>query len=209
MADRDAILPQQGTPSRTIVDSVEWLFEPYWPGDRLIARLAEGDVTLTDTAGHRAGPEFDDSAKLLVMAIDADSAVVDGIWTSQAFMGHGDDLSGTEALHAFVAIDLLELDGAALFDIPFQERRRLLASVVAEGRRVRISPTVRVPLQPWLVAWRGDGFSRYVAKHQNSRYRPGEQAQDWLILSVEPERSPSLVARMFGRRRTKPRRIED
>ena len=38
--------PQQPTPARAEVASVEWLFEPFWPGDRLIVRLADGAATV-------------------------------------------------------------------------------------------------------------------------------------------------------------------
>lgn len=222
MADRDAILPQQGTHAVAIVSSVQWLFEPYWPGDRLIARLEDGQVSITDAAGQPAAPELVEVASLLAAAIDADAAVVDGIWTSQPFVGQRErarrgtetlvpvpDRSAMETRRAFVAIDLLELEGAPLYDVPLQERRRLLASVVAEDVRVRISPAVKLPLRPWVDAWRADGFAHYVAKHVNSRYRPGEQVDDWLIISAEPERRASVMGRMFGHRPRKPRRIED
>lgn len=228
MADHAPLLPQQGTYAEAIVASVQWLFEPYWPGDRLIARLSDGQVTITDAAGEPAGAEFSEAGPLLALAIDADAAVVDGIWTSQPFVGNGDgarrvaetmveegfvesvtDPAGMETRRAFVAIDLLELDGAPLLDVPFQERRRLLRSVLAEDVRVRISPAVKLPLRPWLDAWRSNGFAYYVAKHVNSRYRPGQQVEDWLVISAEPERLPSVVGSMFGQRPRKLRRIED
>jgi len=228
MADPEPILPQQGTYALAVVASVQWLFEPYWPGDRLIARLADGKVTLTNAAGEPAAPEFDEAAPLLAMAIDAESAVIDGIWTSQPFVGNGDgarrlaetlveegvvesvpDPAAMETRRAFVAIDLLELEGAPLYDVPFQERRRLLASLVSEDVRVRLSPVVKLPVRPWLDAWRANGFSYYVAKHVNSRYRPGEQVEDWLVMSAEPEKPPSMVGRFFGQRPRKLRRIED
>lgn len=228
MAEHDPILPQQATYASAVVASVQWLFEPYWVGDRLIARLHEGRVTVTDAAGERAGGDLAEAADVLAGAIDAESAVIDGIWTAQPFVGDGrvarrlaetlaeegredeaPDPMELETRRAFVAIDLLELDGRSLADVPYQERRRLLTSVVEESVRVRISPAVKQPLGPWLHAWRSNGFSLYVAKHVNSRYRPGERVEDWLILSATPERPPSMIGRMFGQRPKKLRRIED
>lgn len=232
MPDTEAIRPQLAIYAAVSITSVEWLFEPYWSGDRLVARLHGGRVALTDEAGMPAGPEFDETAELLAAAIDADAAVIDGVWTAQPFVGDGssarrlaDALAETlaeegraeevpdpeelETRRAFVAFDLVELDGMSLADVPYQERRRLLASVVAENVRVRVSPAVKQPLAPWLHAWRGNGFTHYVAKHVNSRYRPGEQVEDWLIVSAAPERGPSMVGRMFGQRPRKLRRIED
>jgi ATP-dependent DNA ligase len=114
-----------------------------------------------------------------------------------------------EKRRAFVAVDLVELDGQSLADVPYQERRRLLASVVQENVRVRVSPAVKLPIHAWLHAWRGNGFTHYVAKHVNSRYRAGELVDDWLIVSAEPERGPTISGRLMGQRPKKLRRIED
>jgi len=211
MAQPEPVLPQQATPADAVITSVQWLFEPCWSGDRLMARLQAGRVTLTDAAGEPAGPEFAEAADELLAAIDADAAVIDGIWT-----GHGGDVrleladpSSMRARRTFVAIDLVELEGASLAQVPYQERRRLLASVLAEKGRVRISPSVRQPAGDWLRAWWGDGFTHYVAKHVNSRYHPGERADDWLIVSAKPETSPSIGGRLLGRRPKKLLLIED
>jgi bifunctional non-homologous end joining protein LigD len=228
MTSPDPVLPQHATPAEVVITSVDWLFEPYWIGDRLIARLGGGRVTLTDGEGKPARAEFAEAADELLAAIDADAAVIDGIWTAQPFVGDGvgaqrwaetmaeeglvdepPDPISMEKRRAFVAVDLVELDGQSLADVPYQERRRLLTSVVQENVRVRVSPAVKLPIHPWLHAWRGNGFTHYVAKHVNSRYRAGELVEDWLIVSAEPERSPTIAGRLMGQRPKKLRRIED
>ena len=228
MTTPDPVLPQRATPAEVVIDSVEWLFEPYWSGDRLIARLHGGRVTLTDAMGKPAAADLAEAADELLTAIDADAAVIDGIWTAQPFVGDGNgarqwaetmaeeglvdeppDPISMEKRRAFVAVDLVELDGVSLGDVPYQERRRLLSSIVEENVRVRVSPAVKLPIRPWLHAWRGNGFTHYVAKHVNSRYRPGEQVEDWLIVSSEPEKYPSIAGRLMGQRPKKLRRIED
>lgn len=228
MTSPEPVLPQLATPAEVIINSVNWLFEPYWSGDRLVARLHAGRVTLTDEAGEPARDDCAEAADELLAAIDAEAAVIDGIWTAQPFVGDGvgaqrwaetmaeeglvdepPDPISMEKRRAFVAVDLVELDGQSLADVPYQERRRLLASVVEENVRVRVSPAVKLPIRPWLHAWRGNGFTHYVAKHVNSRYRPGEQVEDWLIVSSEPEKYPSIAGRLMGQRPKKLRRIED
>lgn len=206
MATPKPVLPQRATPTEAVITSVQWLFEPFWSGDRFMARLEDGRVTLTDAVGKPAGTELDEAADLLRAAIDAGAVLIDGVWTAQP-SAEGVEPS-RDARPAFVAIDLVELEGEPLAEVPYLERRRLLASVLAEGRRVRISPAVRQPVNAWLRAWRAQGFSRYVAKHVNSRYHPGEQAEDWLIMSLEPEPVPG-VGRMFRLRPKKLRLIED
>ncbi len=85
---------------------------------------------------------------------------------------------------AFVAVDLLELDGQALLDLPLLERKRLLESVVFEGDLVRWSPYVRPPVDPWLVTWRSLGFRSLAFKGANSRYRPGSTSQEWAVVEI-------------------------
>ena len=172
--------------------------------------------------------ETADATEILSGAILADEALVDGVWTAQPFVGDGSparawaetiaveglasdlpDPLETERRRAFVAIDLVELDGMPLHDVPFQERRRLLESVIDEGIRVRLSQLVKQPLAGWLVGWRANGFTHYVAKHMNSRYRPGERTEDWLKLSLRSEAPRSMMGRMMGGRGDRVRRVRD
>lgn len=223
----DLLLPQRPTDARAEVLSVEWLFEPMWPGTRLMARVDGGRVDLSDELGRPAGDDAAEVVDLLRTAVLADRAVIDGVWTPQPFVGDGsmartwaetiaeeglaEELPNpleTERRRAYVAVDLVELDGEALHDVPFQERRRLLESVVDEGVQVRISPLVKAPVGGWLVGWRTNGFTHYLAKHQNSKYEPGERCDDWLKLSVRVEPPRGLVGRMFGMR-DRVRRIRD
>ena len=158
----------------------------------------------------------------------ADRALVDGVWSAQPFVGDGsmartwadtihqeglaDELPyplEVERRRAFVAVDLVELDGEPLHDVPFQERRRLLESVIDEGVQVRLSQVVKHPLGGWLVGWRLNGFTHYLAKHMNSRYMPGERNDDWLKLSLRADAPRGFIGRMIGGRGERIRRIRD
>lgn len=85
---------------------------------------------------------------------------------------------------AFVAIDLLELDGTEILDVPLLERRRLLDSIVSESDLVRRGLYVRPPVEPWLISWRSIGFRKIALKAQNGRYRPGTDADDWAVADI-------------------------
>lgn len=80
---------------------------------------------------------------------------------------------------AFMAIDILWLDGESLLNVPLMERKRLLESVLLEGDLVRRTMVVRPPVEPWYRQWRALGFRAFVTKSANSRYRPGVEADDW------------------------------
>lgn len=225
----DPVLPQRPTSANAEVLSVEWLFEPLWPGDRLLAHRDEFGVRLTDELGRPAGDEVAEAANVLRDAITASTAIVDGVWTAQPFVGDGSlarnwadtiaqeglsdelpDPVAEEQRRAFVAVDLLELEGEPLLDVPFQERRRVLESVIDEGIQVRVSPVVKQPIAGWMSGWRTNGFSHYLAKHMNSRYEPGERNDDWLKLSLRAEPPRGLIGRLVGYGRgERIRRIRD
>jgi bifunctional non-homologous end joining protein LigD len=217
MSETESIRPQQARRANADISSVDWVFEPCWRGERLVARVTDGSIVLTDVAGQPVDEAYAEAAEVILPAVDAQTAMIDGIWTAMPFAGEGSaarviaeqlrvegleedpDPIAIEKRRAFVAIDLLELDGQSLIDIPLLERRRLLASVVEESVRVRVSPAVSQPYGRWLPAWRLNGFTHYLAKHVNSRYAPGEVNPDWIQIETEP-RTPSAIGRLFGQR---------
>jgi ATP-dependent DNA ligase len=88
---------------------------------------------------------------------------------------------------SFVAVDLLELDGEPLLDIPLQERKRLLESVIRQAPTVRVGIHIRPPIDAWMTTWRSMGFRGLTFKGANSRYAPGDLNDEWSI-SPMPER---------------------
>jgi bifunctional non-homologous end joining protein LigD len=228
---REPVLPQRPKLANAEVVSVEWLFEPAWPGDRLMVRVESGRIAITDEEGAPADDAHPEAAEVIQPAILADAAVVDGVWTAQPFIGAGSlarvwaetieregladevpDPVETERRRAYVAVDLVELDGQVLHEVPFQERRRLLESVIDEGVRVRLSPIVKQPIRGWLLGWRDNGFTSYVAKHQNARYRPGEESDEWLEIGIAAGTSQrGVIGSLLGGRRPEdhPRRVSD
>jgi ATP-dependent DNA ligase len=59
-----------------------------------------------------------------------------------------------------------------------------------------------MPLRSWFHAWQENGFSRAVAKHANSRYRPGTSNEDWIIITIDPDRHPGVTG-LFWKGRKK------
>lgn len=86
-----------------------------------------------------------------------------------------------EDLVNLVLVDVLWLDGQWLFDIPLLERKRVLESILPDDVLVRTGPFVRPPIGTWVGSWRAQGFRGLTFKSANSRYRPGEAADDWAM----------------------------
>jgi hypothetical protein len=84
--------------------------------------------------------------------------------------------------HAFVAIDLLWLDGESLQNIPLLERKRQLDTVVAQSRLIRVTPFARPGGSKMTVTWATLGFENIHWRAANSRYTPGEENPDWAVV---------------------------
>lgn len=189
---RERILPQRPMPARAEVLSVDWLFEPFWPGTRAVVQLDGGAGVAWDEKGDALG---DPGALVATVgsALRASSAIVDVVCTDGA---------------GIVAVDLLELDGEPLLDVPVQERRRLLESALSPSSELRIGPLVKHPVGGWLGTWRSEGFGHYLAKRQNARYAPGEMTDDWLKLSLGADVPVGVLGHLVGSRE-RIRRIRD
>ncbi len=85
---------------------------------------------------------------------------------------------------AFVAVDLLSIDGTSLIDLPLLERKRLLDSAVAPADLVRITPFIRPPLGSQALSWHAVGFREVIYKPANSRYRVDGRPGDWAVVPI-------------------------
>jgi ATP-dependent DNA ligase len=85
---------------------------------------------------------------------------------------------------AFVAVDLLWLDGQSLLDVPLLERKRLLDSALRDQELVRRTVLVRPPVETWYRQWRGFGFREFAIKDANSRYMPGGESDLWTTAEI-------------------------
>lgn len=188
----EPVLPQRPMPARAEVLSPDWLFEPFWPGVRTVIRWNGRDGAAWDERGDPV-PDPGTFVDRIGSALPGASATVDAVRTEGA---------GT------VAVDLLELDGEPLLDVPFQERRRLLESVLVPSEDVRIGPLVKQPVGGWLATWRSEGFTHYVAKHQNARYEPGSMTDRWLKLAIRSDVPVGILGHIVGSRE-RIRRIRD
>ena len=174
-----------------------------------------GDIEVLDEFGDDATDAAPIALDFLRRSVLATDAVIDGIISTQA-TGGGEGvatvLSGrTKPIQrmfiggpasdvtfeppkrvahagqpAFIAFDLLSIDGHRLFDVPLLERKRLLEGAIAQSELVRISPVVRPPLRQWFATWRSAGFKGLIIKSANSRYEPGGTTSQWATIERMP-----------------------
>ncbi|HUP83113.1 MAG TPA: hypothetical protein VM284_02870 [Candidatus Limnocylindria bacterium] len=174
-----------------------------------------GDIEVLDEFGDDAIAEAPMALDFLRRSVQASEAVIDGIITTQAtgggeglavilsgrtkpiqrmfIGGPGSDVTfepPKDTRHqgepAFVALDLLSVDGQTLFDVPLLERKRILEGIVMQSELVRVSPVVRPPLRQWFATWRSAGLRGLILKSSNSRYEPGGKSGQWATVERMP-----------------------
>ena len=174
-----------------------------------------GDITVLDEFGDDALDLAPMALDFVRRSVRATDAVIDGIITTEAtgggegtvtvLQGHTQPLKkmfiggrGSDVTFepvkggrhagdpAFVALDLLSIDGQTLFDVPLLERKRLLEAAIEESELVRLSPVVRPPLRTWFATWRSAGLKGLMLKSSNSRYEPGGETSEWAVVERMP-----------------------
>lgn len=174
----------------------------------------KADLELIDADGDEVSHVAPATARAVARSIMALDAIIDGMLTTQATVeSTGIAMVGSahvpassmiipqrpEVTHgprpdaplsdefAFVALDLLSVDGQALLDLPLLERKRQLESLLIESKLVRVSVYTRPPVRPWLISWKSAGFRGAVLKAANSRYRPGAETSEWAVVVRESQ----------------------
>lgn len=210
--DPDRWRPQRfGRGGRSLRDAI---IEPSWSGVRVLARIGGGLARFVDEDGADCTAEFAAAAEALGAAARAGDLILDGYLTvepTQLAVGDpvgmqgpsvgqmaaqwivGSRLAGSAEPErhldadrpvAFVAVDLLRIDGTTLLDVPLLERKRLLDGALEPAELVRITPFVRPPIGSYVATWRGAGFDGLAYKAANSRYTPDERNDEWSIMPM-------------------------
>jgi DNA ligase D len=92
-----------------------------------------------------------------------------------------------EAPLAYVAFDLLYLDGRLLLDEPLEERKRLLRSILREGGPAQFSSHVLGDGEAFYQAVAARGLEGMMAKRRLSRYEAGRRSTAWLKVKRRSE----------------------
>ena len=176
----------------------QWAYEVKWDGYRLAVHLNAADVRIITRGGldwtHRF-PSIARSAAGLNVAsciLDGEAVVLDAQGRSdfnalQSALGGrgGKKIASSEVV--FYAFDLLYFDGHDLTRMPLDERRHLLAGLVADQTAIRMSEEVVADGAAFLKVACEHGLEGIIAKRRDLPYRSGRKG-DWLkIKCVQSE----------------------
>ena len=180
------IEPMLATLATKAFDDDDWLFEIKWDGFRVQAVVDEGKVKIWTRSLKDAEMYF---PNLLSPPrwIEAQQAIVDGEVVALDEAGRPDfSLLQTKLGNktggglVYQPFDLLYLDGRSLLQVPLEDRKRLLRSVLKEHPRVRYAAHVEGEGKAFFAAAEANGLEGIIAKLRRSTYEPGKRTPAWL-----------------------------
>ncbi len=179
-------------------DSEAHLFEPWWGGERALVMIGPadipgaGEVRIIDATGADLTSAFPELAGLAVR-LAARSAVLDGELVVVDASGRADApelarrLSGKAgAPAAFLAFDLLHLDGRSLLSHPLVRRREALKRVLRPGDEVVAVPAIATEGIALYEAAVAQGIAGILARQRASPYLPGVRSRLWRFVAATP-----------------------
>ena len=193
-------------------DSTAHIFEPAWGGRRALAFVGPsdvpggGDVRIVDADGLELAAALPELAGMAVR-LDARSAVLDGelVVVDSAGRADPDELDRRIAGErgrpvAYLAFDLLHLDGRSLLTMPLHRRRDLLRRVLHPGDEVLAVPAIAAEGRALHEAAAAQGIAGVLARQRTSPYLPGTKSRLWRFIASAPsapaatrEAGPGLI----------------
>jgi bifunctional non-homologous end joining protein LigD len=182
--------PDRGLPA----DGERWAYEVKWDGMRVLADIAEGELTLRSRTGRDvlvAFPEFgplaqahpdvllDGEIVVLSNGIPSFAALAERMHVRDARRASG---LAAKAPATLIAFDALRMYGVDLTTRTWQERREALERLGPSGDAWQLSP-VYADRDSLVAATVEQGLEGVVAKRRASKYHPGVRSPDWVKLA--------------------------
>lgn len=194
----DGLRPMLPRPMAEPFDSAAHLFEPSWGGLRALVFVGPsdtpggGDVRVVDGTGREVGARLAELAGMAVR-LEARSAILDGelVAVDDAGRADHDELERRIAGEpgravAFLAFDLLHLDGRSLLSIPLHRRRAQLRKVLRPGDEVVAVPAIATEGRALHAAAAAQGIAGIMARQRTSPYLSGVTSRLWQFIPVVP-----------------------
>jgi len=198
LPDLPDLRPMLARPLPAPFDSDEHLFEPWWGGERALVYIGpaespgSGDIRLRDAAGQDITAVLPELAGLAVR-VAARSAILDGELVVVDGSGRADPAALARRLAgdpgrpaAFLAFDLLHLDGRSLLSQPLVRRREALRRVLRPGDEVVAVPAIATEGVALYEAAVTQGIAGIVARQRSSPYLPGVRSRLWRSVAATP-----------------------
>lgn len=186
--------PMLARPLAEPFDSSDHLFEPAWGGRRVLAIVGPavspgaGEVAFLGEDGRPLALVPAELAGLGVR-VAARSAVLDGELVVVDPRGRADPAELARRLAgepgrsvAFLAFDLLHLDGRPLLSMPLERRRDQLRRALRPGDEVLVLPAIPGEGRALYAAVAAQGLAGILARQRTSPYLPGIRSRLWRFI---------------------------
>jgi bifunctional non-homologous end joining protein LigD len=162
-------------------DDEHWAYEVKWDGYRALAYATADGLRLVSRNGNEVTHRYPNLQGLLG-ALDPHEALLDG--EVVAFDENGkpsfQHLQRGLGHIAYVAFDVLWLDGTERMRLPYEERRALLTEILPAGAHWQVPAHHVGGGAELLAAAREQGLEGIVAKRRGSIYEPGKRTGAWV-----------------------------
>jgi bifunctional non-homologous end joining protein LigD len=198
LPDLPDLRPMLPRPLPEPFDSDQYLFEPWWGGERALVSVGPGAtpgtgaVRIVDASGRDVTGVLPELAGLAVR-IAARSAILDGELVVVDASGRADPgalaarLAGQPGRPAaFLAFDLLHLDGRSLLSQPLVRRREALRKVLRPGDEVVAVPAIATEGIALFEAAVAQGIAGILARQRSGPYLPGTRSRLWRFIATKP-----------------------
>jgi bifunctional non-homologous end joining protein LigD len=192
-----AIHPMLATSVEKPFDDREWLFEIKWDGYRAVSFIQEGKVRLVSRNQNDLTGEFPELHELS-KSIKAKNAVLDGeivaldeqgrasfsLMQQRTGIRKGGRRTGArrDLQVVYYIFDLIYLDGYDLRRVALEQRKQVLAQIIAPNELVRYSDHFPQGLALFEVA-KQKGLEGILAKKRASHYEE-RRSREWLKIKV-------------------------
>jgi bifunctional non-homologous end joining protein LigD len=180
-------------------DESDWAFEVKWDGVRALGSIDGGELRLASSNGNDITIRYPELVGI-VDQLDGHSAVLDGEVVRLDPDGRPDfgmlqarmhltrpaeiaTLAATAPV-TWAIFDLLAFDGTDATSLPYEDRRRLLETLVEPGPTWQVPPTHVGEGSALLEAVRARGLEGVMAKRLGSTYTAGKRSPNWRKIKV-------------------------
>lgn len=186
------LLPMLAGGSGIPPNPAAYQFEPKLDGQRIVVLASPDGVVVTNRRGGEITGTYPELARM-AEALAPHSVVLDGEVVAFTEDGQTSFQRLQRRMHvikpparlladtpvAFVAFDVLWLDGELLVDRPQTERRRVLDGLGIKGRAWQTAPVLDAAPEELLEACRQAGLEGFMAKKLDAPYSVGRRSTAW------------------------------
>lgn len=203
MADQELpwpIPPMKAVSGDLPTDESGWAFEIKWDGMRALAFVARGELRLQSANLGDITARFPELTAL-APTLDGHQVVLDGELVALGPNGRPSFGALQRRMHVadprdarrraltepvtYMIFDVVHLDGRDVTAVPYVDRRRLLARIVASGPAWQLPAHHRAGDGAALFDAASDrGLEGLMAKRLDSRYEPGRRSPSWRKVKV-------------------------